>query len=439
MLSGTSLSTANVKAANYPHCDVSEDRVQDPLLSGIEFGHAVTASNPDLTPMGSMTNGQVQIGEQSEIVSQKRGLIMQEAAANSGAAVNTDAQPYQPSGQVGASIVSELLHESMSSLQSSMTSSLVHKTSGVQSGDTAKSPVKPENSAPDYVAALPVDGANGLTSSPIEQIAGKLEPASQIAREPFGATAHSSIPREVSLGTTSGGHLSDGPGPTIMEILESSIRRNSQQDSDLRRTSTNNQHENQNLFPPPEVRSSVTARPAPGSAVSFPLADASIPGSETQIPLPSVPEIQPKTLPLANGAPRTVPVTQLPDHVAAQIRTAVNGEKFGSIEIRLDPEELGRLRIVLSPRENGMNIAIYTDVQETLELLRRHSGMLQSDFESLGYEQASFTFQQERKSDQAAPLQTTDLNESEPQSDTREQQHSVKHLQAGLARLDLKL
>ncbi|RLJ41202.1 flagellar hook-length control protein FliK [Litoreibacter meonggei] len=103
------------------------------------------------------------------------------------------------------------------------------------------------------------------------------------------------------------------------------------------------------------------------------------------------------------SAPAQLP-TQLPQHISTQICNALETSVNQDIEIRLDPEELGRVRIVLSPRETGMNVVVFSDRPEVLDLMRRNSDMLEADFSDIGYESSNFSFEQEHD-DKPTPTQ----------------------------------
>jgi len=64
----------------------------------------------------------------------------------------------------------------------------------------------------------------------------------------------------------------------------------------------------------------------------------------------------------------------------------------GPIEVSLSPDELGRVRMTLTPGENGMVLSILADRDETLALLRRNMDMLSNDLRALGYDNLSFQF-----------------------------------------------
>jgi len=106
----------------------------------------------------------------------------------------------------------------------------------------------------------------------------------------------------------------------------------------------------------------------------------------------------------AEGGPRPVgPFSQtpqssdLPRHVAQQIVEALQrggGGKERGIDLLLNPAELGRVRISLSPGDAGLTVHIVADRPETLDLMRRHIDMLAQDFQSIGYEATDFAFAQ---------------------------------------------
>jgi flagellar hook-length control protein FliK len=71
----------------------------------------------------------------------------------------------------------------------------------------------------------------------------------------------------------------------------------------------------------------------------------------------------------------------------------------GSIEQRLSPQELGRVKLSMVPGEAGMVIQIAAERAETLELLRRHADILAEDLQSAGIEGLDFSFSQDAEND----------------------------------------
>lgn len=77
---------------------------------------------------------------------------------------------------------------------------------------------------------------------------------------------------------------------------------------------------------------------------------------------------------------------------SSQIVAAIARSDSGVTEIRLNPEELGRVRIALTPTETGLSVAILADRPETADLLRRNLDVLAQDFKDIGYQDLMFEF-----------------------------------------------
>lgn len=105
---------------------------------------------------------------------------------------------------------------------------------------------------------------------------------------------------------------------------------------------------------------------------------------------------------------RPVRTTTFP--VARQIAEAVVTAKEDLIEIALAPEELGRIRIVMSgPDQAAPHVTVWVERPEVLDQLRRNAAVLHECLADAGMSDASFEFQGDTPSDsrsghQAAPL-----------------------------------
>jgi flagellar hook-length control protein FliK len=113
------------------------------------------------------------------------------------------------------------------------------------------------------------------------------------------------------------------------------------------------------------------------------------------VPAADAAGVQDRAAPTRPGAPVPSPPATPPDAgrgVAAQVAHAVQGSRESAMEIHLNPAELGKVRISLSPGENGMSVSIQAERPETLDLLRRHAEMLAQDFREMGYDSTSFSF-----------------------------------------------
>ncbi|PHP28332.1 hypothetical protein CJ301_06255 [Limimaricola cinnabarinus] len=95
----------------------------------------------------------------------------------------------------------------------------------------------------------------------------------------------------------------------------------------------------------------------------------------------------------APGAdPRPGPGPSSPPPVAQQLAAAITGTAEGRIEIRLDPEELGRVALQLQTDGDRISLVITAERSETSELLRRHLHELAQDFRAMGYRSVDLGF-----------------------------------------------
>lgn len=130
--------------------------------------------------------------------------------------------------------------------------------------------------------------------------------------------------------------------------------------------------------------------------------------------------------------------------VAHQIAQAAPQSADGVVEITLDPEELGRLRMSLVPGENGITLTLVAERGETLDLVRRHAGDLVRALEDSGYDEVDLSFgrddgnQHPGDAPTGANDMTGDSDHSTPSGDTtRLTLAAARHLPAD--GLDLRL
>ena len=84
--------------------------------------------------------------------------------------------------------------------------------------------------------------------------------------------------------------------------------------------------------------------------------------------------------------------TVRPQVVFAQLAEAARTLREGQMEITLVPEELGRVRLTMTPSEAGMAVTILAERPETLDLMRRNIELLARDLAGQGFENLSFSF-----------------------------------------------
>lgn len=124
--------------------------------------------------------------------------------------------------------------------------------------------------------------------------------------------------------------------------------------------------------------------------------------------------------------------------VATQMMAAVGQANDGTIDVRLSPEELGRVRLALVPAELGMTVTITAERPETLDLVRRHIDLFAQDLRQSGFQNLSFSFGQNSRDQQAGfempdhvSSEATDASPITPPTPTRSQ--------SSTARLDIRL
>lgn len=89
-----------------------------------------------------------------------------------------------------------------------------------------------------------------------------------------------------------------------------------------------------------------------------------------------------------------------PRPVAHQLADAVRTASSGTIEVKLAPEELGRVKLSLTPSEAGLTITVLADRPETLDLIRRNIDVFAQDLRQQGHQNLSFQFGQQDRNRQ---------------------------------------
>ena len=92
-----------------------------------------------------------------------------------------------------------------------------------------------------------------------------------------------------------------------------------------------------------------------------------------------------RTEPTASQAPQ-------PQAVIGQVAVAISKASDRKVEIRLDPPELGRVQIHLTPIDGGVQAVVMAQRPETQDLLRRHAEMLAHELGAAGYGNVSLDF-----------------------------------------------
>lgn len=150
--------------------------------------------------------------------------------------------------------------------------------------------------------------------------------------------------------------------------------------------------------------------PGPTSEVRF-AAIARTP--DTSIPAETLTGIQAPPVP---PFPHDMPASpQMPNlHLAVRADMARGMADFltrhtdRQVEITLNPEELGRVRMALQTTETGVIVTIAAERTETLDLMRRHIDQLAAELRQLGYFSIGFAFSERGSRDTAKPKSRTE-------------------------------
>jgi hypothetical protein len=101
--------------------------------------------------------------------------------------------------------------------------------------------------------------------------------------------------------------------------------------------------------------------------------------------------LTPQPPPDVTPGPAAAPAVA-PQPVVGQIAVAMARANEHRLEIRLDPPELGRVQIHLTPVDGGVQAVVLADRPETQDLLRRHAGSLEQELCDAGFGTVSLDF-----------------------------------------------
>lgn len=138
----------------------------------------------------------------------------------------------------------------------------------------------------------------------------------------------------------------------------------------------------------------VTSLPAPSPMPDtkqppFKIAQATPSDVAAYAPAQTMAATTPPAQPATAAPPHNlVPLTELPHHIRQH--TALG--KPTSLELSMAPEELGKLRLFMTPDGDKLRIVFQAERPETLELLRRNSDSFSADLRQAGFGNASFSF-----------------------------------------------
>lgn len=108
------------------------------------------------------------------------------------------------------------------------------------------------------------------------------------------------------------------------------------------------------------------------------------------------------------GAPdpavlRPATASEMERPVLRQIALALSALSDGQTELRLSPEELGRVRLSLSTSDGMVTLSVQADRPETADLIRRNLDLLAQDFREMGFAGFEFSFGSDNPDQQPGP------------------------------------
>ncbi len=158
-------------------------------------------------------------------------------------------------------------------------------------------------------------------------------------------------------------------------------------------------------------------------------------------------ELNPELIPLeARAADSTTiarhdTITNRPEvgrHIAQQLTEAARQMPDRPVELTLNPDELGRVRLTFTMSDGGIHVAVIAERGETMDLLRRHIETLAQEFRDMGYKDVNFDFSRNGQGNSG----NTDSNSDDPDTQTPTETQTLTPVQLSLepsTGLDLRL
>jgi len=150
------------------------------------------------------------------------------------------------------------------------------------------------------------------------------------------------------------------------------------------------------------------------------------------------------TAPVAQQTPMQTLHSNAPQIVARLLDQAVH-TPGRVVEVRLNPEELGQVRMLLTLAETTAVLTLSADRSETLDALRRHAELLSRDLRALGYDDVQFAFDHGthphtgQSHDDRAQTATGDQTPTDTPHGTNTETPTPRLTRQGSAGVDLRL
>ena len=149
------------------------------------------------------------------------------------------------------------------------------------------------------------------------------------------------------------------------------------------------------------------AAPAAGVAMPHSGPDPVLTSLPAPPPDPSAPADQARPVPALPPAPGPLPPQVTPHMVMQQIGDAAVALSEGRVEITLTPEELGRLRVVMTRQDGHTHLTVWAERPDILDLARRHADLLLAHFHDEGAGSPSLEFRSDAGTDGSPQPEST--------------------------------
>ena len=127
-------------------------------------------------------------------------------------------------------------------------------------------------------------------------------------------------------------------------------------------------------------------------------------------------------------------------HVAQQLVEVARQLPDRPVELSLNPEELGRVRLTFTVADGGISIAVVAERGDTTDLLRRHIDTLAQEFRDLGYREVNIHLSQNGRGNSGGDHSHNAEHNEAGATPAEAEQPSIARLSLGpLAGLDLRL
>jgi len=231
------------------------------------------------------------------------------------------------------------------------------------------------------------------------------------------------------------------PGPPLTSSVESNIKGVEKSDvpAHERRTDTTRAFTPPQTNAPPMTPDAIRDKPPEPKiqSVSEGFGDSDDVGTV----IPDKSQAQRPSPVAAPMAPPLATRLQTPESkILSQISTAISNTSKDTVEIRLDPPELGRVVISITQSDSGLSATVTSEKAEVSDLLRRHAELLSRELSKSGFTEASLEFSHRGHQQKRSPFEEENTSLVAADPDDREAISTIETLLVHQsASLDIRL